>query len=30
MTGTRWLFFLYLTLIVLGLSYVIVLGVLGR
>jgi len=30
MTGTRWLFVGYLTLIVLGLAYVIVLGALGR
>jgi hypothetical protein len=30
MTGTRWLFVLYLALIVLGLTYVIVLGALGR
>jgi hypothetical protein len=30
MTGTRWLFVLYLAMIVLGLAYVIALGVLGR
>jgi hypothetical protein len=30
MTGTRWLFVLYLSLIVLGLAYVILLGALGR
>ena len=30
MTGTRWLFVAYLTVILLGLAYVIALGVLGR
>lgn len=30
MTGTRWLFLLYLAAVVLGLLYVIVLGVLAR
>ena len=30
MTGTRWLFVLYLALIVAGLAYVIALGALGR
>lgn len=30
MTGTRWLFATYLAVVVLGLAYVIVLGLLGR